>query len=76
MEKQYVFYTDLMNTVWLGFLEDASDSYVGVKDYEYLVKRSQCYKVPAELCNPDLVGYKYFELTRNRPSLKFQLEPF
>lgn len=76
MEKQYVFYTDLVNNIWLGFLEDASDSYVGIRDYEHLVKRSKCYKVPAELCNPDLVGYKYSELTRNRPSIKFQLEAF
>lgn len=76
MEKQYVFYTDLVNNIWLGFLEDASDSYVGVKGYEYLVKRSKCYKVPPELCNPELVDHNYFELTRNRPSLKFQLEPF
>lgn len=76
MERQYVFYTDLLNNIWLGFLADASDNYVGIEDYEYLVKRSQCYKVPTELCNPDLVGYKYRELVRNRPSLKFQLEPF
>lgn len=76
MEKDFVIYTDLVGTLWLGIVEEVSDSYVCVKDYDNMVKRSKCYKVPQELWNEDFIGYKYDELIRNRKNMNSTLEAF
>lgn len=75
VDNEFVIYTDLVGRLWLGVTEDVSEHYVGIKDYD-LVKRNKCYKAHESLCDKDLVGYKYDELVRNRPNIKFQLEPF
>jgi hypothetical protein len=75
LENQFVIYTDLMGTLWLGVVEEACEQFVCIKDYD-MIKRSRCYKAHESLCDKELLGYKYHELTRNRSNIKFNLEPF
>lgn len=75
VDKQFVIYTDLVGRLWLGLAEEVSEDFVCVENYD-IVKRNSCYKAHVSLWNKDLLGYSYQELVRNRPNIKFELEPF
>lgn len=76
MEKDLVIYTDLVGNLWIGIVEEASDGYVCIKDYDNMVKRSKCYKVPKVIYNEKFVGYKYNELVRSQKIVNNYLEDF